>query len=140
MINVIYILVSLAFSWSSVWLVKLIDMSMDYGNILDFIRLRRFKKANPDIVNAVMEQANKEPYSESVNLMDAAYWTVYESSRSKLLKGIICISCMTVRIHLIIQLAIGTAAYLMNTHVTAIALSIIFSMGLNYFFLKKSDG
>jgi len=124
-------------SWTNVHLTAAIDYSLDYGNILSPYRHRRFKRADPGAIGSAEEQINQLPSEHRANSMNAAYWAVYEAQNKLWLKGIICITCMTIRINtfVILFLLVGAILFAPSIlYIFTIPFYLIFSFGLNYYF------
>lgn len=112
---------------------RVVDESMDYGGILGFVRYGIARRIKPHLIAQAEDSLKKNPES-SVSLMNEVYWQIYYQSKSKILKGIICIDCMAVRQNILINLAwvVSLSVYYRNIYFIMIfPFVLIFSIGLN---------
>lgn len=104
MLTLLAFIVFTGISFCSYWFARVLDFCMDYGGILDFIRLNRAKKIDEPTIERAMIHIKKVPIDERVNFMYQIYSSIASEENSKWLKGITCFSCMNIRINVIITL------------------------------------
>lgn len=134
MLEIAFIMSALALSFTNVHLVRALDAAMDYGGILDFIRLNRFKKVDPETIERAEREVANLDQTGKIQRMDAAYWYILNRNKKKLLKGIVCIHCMTIRFNLIIQFFLALGFVISGVGIGYGVVMIFMTMGLNNFF------
>lgn len=96
-------LIGMLVAASNAFVIRAIDMTLDYGHIFDGLRLRIFEKENPEIIRQAKAQLLDQPFSREVEIMNSAYWSIYEISRKKRLKRFLCIDCMNMRFNIYVS-------------------------------------
>lgn len=132
--------------WISYITTKLIDSYMNYGEILDFVRLRIAKFFNSklegktvlfsEIENSQLEDYETDyPYFERQQQMSKAYWDL--AFHSKAFKLFICPDCMSVYISILVAFGFS---YMLGFTILKVVLFWFFNVIISYQFLNwKSE-
>lgn len=139
MLEFLFFVTVIGLSFTNVYLVRALDVSMDYGGILDFLRLKRAKKVDERQIQIALESCLNESQDIKVNAVNNAYWEIINSKNAKWLKSIVCIRCMTIRINAQIQILAALSFVLYGMNALIGVMGIIFSIGLNYYLYELHE-
>lgn len=86
------------------YLTKIIDSSMDYGHIFDFVRKRHARRLDKDGFYDVQKELVDQSLHAKITTTDKYYWQLWNKTEDKRFLSVLCIKCMTLRITLLIAL------------------------------------
>lgn len=135
--------------WFMVYFTKIIDAVMDYGNILQFIRLNRAKKIDSEFIEKSANSVKGENLSFKIQEMDKAYWHLWDESESMWLKSVLCFKCMMIRFNLIASILfiypfIALCVYSLELQPSytsqffTLIVCIFVSMSINYYSFERN--